>query len=97
MTKFAKVKCKYIHVNQNYIKQNLKHGTDQPVVTVKYGSKNIYGHEVKVHGESEIVYCGPGRVDPLIPCGARVVIKTFSAVTVHKYEEGKITETIEIE
>ena len=90
-------KFKYIHVNQNYIKQNLKHSTDQPVVTVKYKSKNIYGHEVKIHGESEIVYCGPGRVDPLIPCGARVVIKTTAPVTVYRYESGEIVEEIAID
>lgn len=71
---------KYIHVNQHKIKANLKHGTNEPVITVKEGKKNTYGHSVKIHGESEVIYGGSDK--PILSCGARVVIKTKAEVTV---------------
>jgi hypothetical protein len=42
----------YIHVNQHKIKANLKHGTDEPVITVKQGKKNTYCHSVQILGDS---------------------------------------------
>jgi len=72
---------KYIHVNQHKIKANLKHGTNEPVITVKEGKKNTYGHSVKIHGESEVIYGGSDK--PILSCGARVVIKTKSDVTIN--------------
>ena len=40
----------YIHVNQHKIRGNLKHGTNDPVITVKEGKSNTYCHEVKIDG-----------------------------------------------
>ena len=40
---------KYIHVNQHKIRSNKKHNKNEPVLTVKEGKKNTYGHEVKIH------------------------------------------------
>ena len=34
---------KYIHVNMHKIRANKKHGTNEPVLTVKEGRKNTYG------------------------------------------------------
>lgn len=71
---------KYIHVNQHKIRSNKKNNENEPVITVKEGKKNTYGHSVKIHGESEILYGGNNK--PLLSCGARVVIKTKADVTV---------------
>ena len=39
---------KYIHVNQHRIRANKKNGTNEPVITVKEGKTNTYGHEVSI-------------------------------------------------
>ena len=71
---------KFIHVNQHRIRSNLKHGTNDPVITVKEGRKNTYGHSVRINGPSEVIYGGNDK--PILPCGARVVIVTESNVEV---------------
>ena len=48
----------YIHVNQHKIRANKKHGTNEPVITVKQGKKNTYCHEVSIKGPSTVVYSG---------------------------------------
>ena len=70
----------YIHVNQHVLRKNLKHGTDDPVITVKRGKSNQYCHEVKMLGPSKVVYGGNDK--PLLSCGARVVIETEGEVEV---------------
>jgi hypothetical protein len=70
----------YIHVNQHKIRSNKKHGTDEPVITVKQGSKNTYCHEVRIMGDSVVRYGGNDR--PILSCGARVVIETEADVEV---------------
>ena len=72
---------KYIHVNQHRIRSNLKHGTNDPVITVKEGRKNTYGHSVRINGPSEVMYGGSDK--PILPCGARVVIMTEADVEVY--------------
>ena len=72
----------YIHVNQHKIRANKKHGTYEPVITVKRGKENTYCHEVKVLGPSTVVYGGNDK--PLLSCGARVVIMTEGEVEVVK-------------
>lgn len=67
-------------MNQHKIRSNKKNNENEPVITVKEGKKNTYGHSVKIHGESEILYGGNDK--PLLSCGARVVIKTKADVTV---------------
>jgi hypothetical protein len=73
-------KKKYIHVNQHKIRSNKKNGTNEPVITIKQGSKNVYCHQVAILGPSKVVYGGNDR--PLLNCGARVVIETESDVEV---------------
>lgn len=72
----------YIHVNQHKIRANKKHGTNEPVITVKQGKSNRYCHEVKINGPSTILYGGNDK--PLLSCGARVVIETESEVEILK-------------
>ena len=72
---------KYIHVNQGNIRGNLKTkrtGRDQelkPVITIKQGKENVYCNAVAILGPSKVVY---GHDEPLLSCGARVVIETTS-------------------
>ena len=70
----------YIHVNQHKIRANKKHGTNEPVITVKQGKKNTYCHSVEVMGPSVVRYGGNEK--PILPCGARVVIETESEVRI---------------
>jgi|TARA_B100000035_G_scaffold135754_1_gene115728 hypothetical protein len=71
---------KRIHVNMHKIRANKKHGTNEPVITVKEGRKNTYGHEVEILGPSKVIYGGNDK--PILPCGARVVIETESEVII---------------
>ena len=73
---------KFIHVNQGKIRSNLKHGTNDPVITIKEGVKDTYCHEVDIKGPSKIKYGGNDK--PLLACGARVVIETESDVEIVK-------------
>lgn len=67
-----------VHVNQHRIKANSKHGTDDPVLTVKTYKSNTYAHEVRIDGPSAIIY----RPDKPLSCGARVWIETSATVEV---------------
>ena len=79
-----------IHVNQNVIRRNRKHGYRNPVLTVKgYKAGNVthstnqYGHEAVIYGDdgyevARVVY----RPDDPLPCGAQVWIETDKEVVV---------------
>jgi hypothetical protein len=69
-----------VHVNQFIIKKNAKHGTRDPVLTVKNGRTNRYAHEVIFHGPSKVVY----HPDKPLSCGAKCWIETESTVTLIK-------------
>ena len=71
---------KRIHVNMHKIRANKKHGTNEPVITVKEGRKNTYGHEVEILGPSKVIYGGNDK--PILPCGARVVIETTADIEI---------------
>ena len=73
---------KFIHVNQGKIRSILKHGTNDPVITIKEGRNNTYCHEVDIKGPSKIIYGGNDK--PLLSCGARVVIETEADVEIVK-------------
>ena len=71
----------YIHVNQHKIRSNLKHGKDEPVITVKTGKNNEYCHRVEILGPSVVRYSENDK--PILPCGARVVIETEADLVTH--------------
>ena len=71
---------KYIHVNQHVIRANKKNNANDPVLTIKEGKKNTYGHAVQIHGPSTVIYGGNDK--PVLSCGARVVIKTEAELTI---------------
>ena len=64
---------KRIHINQHVIKKNRLKGTDDPPITIKFGSENIYASSVTILGPSVLRY-SPHK--PLLPCGARLVLET---------------------
>lgn len=75
------MKLKRIHVNRQRIAQNLKHGRSDPVLTVKVGKENRYGHDVEILGPSRLVNAAECGMKPL-SCGARVYIETKARVLV---------------
>ena len=70
----------YVHVNQHKIRSNKKYGKNEPVITVKRGSRNTYCHAVEVLGPSVVRY--GGNDSPILSCGARVVIETEADVEI---------------
>lgn len=71
---------KWIHVNQHKIRANKTNGTNDPVITIKQGRKNTYCHSVAILGPSEVIYSGNDQT--LLPCGARVAVRTESKVKI---------------
>ena len=67
----------FVHVNSHAIKHNQKHQKQEPVITVKRGNTNRYGHEVEIPGGCRVVY----RPDNP-QYGARVWIETLYEVMV---------------
>ena len=69
---------KRIHVNMHKVRANKKHGTNEPVLTIKEGKSNTYCHEVDILGPSKLVY----RPDKPLSCGAREWIETDAALEI---------------
>jgi hypothetical protein len=67
---------KRIHVNQHKIKSNSKHGTKEPVITVKTYKSNTYCYEVDIKGPCKVIY----SPDKPLSCGAKVWIETDSEI-----------------
>jgi transcriptional regulator of heat shock response len=67
-----------IHINQHKIRANKKHGTNEPVISIKAGKQNTYCHSVEILGPSRVVYspCKP------LSCGARVWVETESELVI---------------
>ncbi len=66
-----------IHINRQEIARNQKENREEPVITVKKGNSNTYGHTVEINGPCRIVYSQDRTL-----FGARVWIETFSTVDV---------------
>ena len=71
----------FTHVNRNQIDANTKHGTSEPVVRFQRGTrgKATYCNEVELPAGSRVVYTPH---DPLLKCGARLVITSPSSPVV---------------
>ena len=75
---------KRIHINQHNIRHNAKNPDDpRPVITCKTYKANYLGYQVKVLGESTLIY----SPEFPLPCGAKVWIETESPVEVNTAEE----------
>jgi len=62
-----------VHVAQDAIRRNAKHGTDDPAIIVRTGSKPVRHNQVEIRGPNgELV--GTFKYQPHDPlsCGARV-------------------------
>jgi hypothetical protein len=76
-----------IHINRQEVARNHKQNKSEPVITVKKGNSNTYGHEVEINGPCRIVYSQDRTL-----FGARVWIETFSTVEVFCRNSMPITE-----
>lgn len=56
----------FIHVRQDRLRDNRKYGTDNPVVTIRSGNRQIYCHEATIEGICKIIY----QQDRPLSCGA---------------------------
>lgn len=63
----------FVHVNRGQIDSNRKHGTDEPVLTIKRGKrgKPTLARRIRLPEGSEMIY---DPVNPILPCGARCVV-----------------------
>lgn len=71
----------YVSINGHVIRSNLKHGKDQPpirIVKSRGDRKPRYAHEIEIEGSCRIVY----KKEPVLSCGARVVLETSNEVKV---------------
>nr|BCU99790.1 MAG: hypothetical protein CM15mV30_0860 [uncultured marine virus] len=66
----------YIHVNQHKIRANKKHGTNEPVITVKRVKKTLTAMKSKFSSPSTVI----AMINPFL-C-ARVVIMTEEKLSV---------------
>jgi len=73
---------KRIHINQHKIRSNSKKPDSErePVITIKTSKSNTHCHEVKVLGESKIIY----SPDKPLSCGAKVWVETEAEVEICK-------------
>ena len=53
--KSAKPLKTIIHINRHKLQANIKHGKNDPVITVKTYKDNL-NDAVKIHGPAEVVY-----------------------------------------
>ena len=60
-----------IHVHKPRIDSNRKNKTNDPVITVRQGSRKTYCHMAEIKGECKIVY----QPNNALPCGAVVWIE----------------------
>jgi hypothetical protein len=69
----------WIVVNRHVIAKNRKHGTSDPPIRISIGKHGQprYASKVKITGPCEVVY---DAHKPVLPCGARLAIKTESPV-----------------
>tara|TARA_R110000765_G_scaffold272841_1_gene371494 strand:+ start:454 stop:726 length:273 start_codon:yes stop_codon:yes gene_type:complete len=79
---------KRIHINQHNIRDNKKLSFNKTVITIKTNGCNIYAHNVKILGNSEVIY----SPDKPLSCGAKVWIETKSEV--HAYTENILDNKI---
>jgi hypothetical protein len=71
--------CSIIRINRQEVARNQKQNKCEPVITVKKGNSNTYGHTVEINGPCRIVY----SLDRTL-LGARVWIETFSKVNIFR-------------
>lgn len=76
MTRFEKGTIKRVHVDRRIMAANLKHGENNPPITVQTGHGPYKAREVRIEGPSTFVY----RPEKPLACGARLWVETRGAV-----------------
>lgn len=71
-----------IHVNRHAIAKNRKHGTKEPVISVKQSKKNIRGHGAKIIVNGRVVCEVVYRPEKPLNCGAVLWIETNEEIIV---------------
>ena len=85
-----------IHVSQPAIRENLKKAKQgergyDPVITVKRGDQNVYGHEVQIlDKEGNVIAVVMQPEDRQLSCGARVWIETYAPVRVVEVDRNTV-------
>jgi hypothetical protein len=74
---------KRIHVDKHVIASNLKHGTDNPPITIQTSKGSYKCRAVDIKGPSRFVY----RPTKPLSCGARLWIETHAEVDSSMIEE----------
>ena len=71
-------------INQHKFVQTKKHGTNEPVITIKEGRANTYCHSVEILAYLNYFI---GNDKPILPCGARVAAETESEIKIDNIQE----------
>lgn len=71
-----------LHVNQHQIRHNHKHGTNDPVITVKTYKENRYARQAVIKHNGEVVAKVVYSADKPLSCGARVWLETEAEVEI---------------
>lgn len=67
---FRRGPLKRIHVNKHVIAANVKHGRNDPAITVQTSAGSFVARKVVIHGPSVM------RSDKQLSCGARIYLET---------------------
>lgn len=95
-TKTRKSICR-VHVSRADMRNNIKNGTDDPVIAVHRRGRNLRGNSVIIHDKSgnEVARIVQSMHNPL-KCGARVWIETSEAVTlIYNDGDAVVSELLE--
>jgi hypothetical protein len=71
---------KRLHVNQQVIRRNVKHGEDAPTLTIQTSLGPLRARRVSIRGPSTLIQ----SIDKPLSCGARVWVETHAEL---EYEE----------
>lgn len=63
----------YVHINRGVIDSNRKHTKNDPPISFRKGKygKSFYAHEIELPESTKVIY---NPHDPILKCGARLVI-----------------------
>ena len=78
---------KRIHINMHKIRANKKHGTKEPVITVKTSKTNTYAHEVEILGESRLSIHPTNHYHVVLECGSKLTQKLKQTGKSSDFEE----------
>lgn len=77
MISIRKGTIKRLHVDKHVIQANLKHGRNDPAITVQTSKGPLKAYRVDVHGPSSFIY----QPNKPLSCGARLWIETHAELT----------------